>query len=87
MAFDVDAPQSGRGVLIALAVLALIVVAIFTSGIGPVLLGAVVIAVAAYLVYVIVGRLDDWLRHGKPLFRRRARKKQRQTHGGGDDGE
>lgn len=35
-----------------------------------------VIAVVAAVAWVVLGRLSDWLRHGKPLLRR----------GGGGDG-
>lgn len=81
MAIDVDAPTSASGILFILSVIALVVIAIFATSLGTILLGLVVVAVLAYLVYILGGRLHDSFRHGKPILRGRARK---QSESGGD---
>lgn len=88
MAIDIAAPQSSTGIMMILGVIALVIVVIFATSIGTILLGAVVIAVALYLLIIAGGRVNDWLRHGKPLMRRRARQKERkqtQQASGGDE--
>jgi len=58
--------------MIILGIVALGIVAVFATSLGTILLGAVVIAVVLYLLMIVGGRLNDWLRHGKPLMRRRS---------------
>lgn len=57
-------PSTAKGVLIALAVLALLVVAVYAGTTLTVAVGAVVIAVLAYGIYVLGYRLDHLLKHG-----------------------
>lgn len=85
MAIDIDAPQSGSGILLILGLIALIIIYLFATSLGTVLLGAVVLFIIGYLILVVGGRLNDWLRHGKPLLRGRTRKKDREARSGGGD--
>lgn len=81
---DVDAPQSGRGVLLVLGAIALVIVAIFATSLGTIALAAVLIGITMYVLWVLFGRLHDKLRHGKPLIRSRPRP---ESGGDGDSGQ
>lgn len=59
----------GRAAVLALIAVAIVAIAVFTATLGGMLLGIVLVLVVAYLLWVVIGRLHDSLRHGKPLFR------------------
>jgi membrane protein YdbS with pleckstrin-like domain len=49
----IDAPTTPAGWLAALAVLAVVAIAFFASGIWTIAIGAVLVAAVAYLIYVV----------------------------------
>lgn len=57
-------PSTSKGVLIAVAVIAFLYVALNTANLVTIAVGAVVIGLAAYAVYVIGYRIHDALLHG-----------------------
>lgn len=55
--FEIDTPQSTKGILLALFIIFVIVSALITTGTWPVILAIVVGGAAAYLAYVVLVRI------------------------------
>lgn len=59
-----NTPTTARGVLIIAALLAVVVVAVYATSTVTIALGATVIAVAAYGLYILGYTIDDKLKNG-----------------------
>ena len=57
-------PTSFRGLLALIAVVLFVVVVVYASTVGTMLVGGVILAVGAYLAYLLGYRVDKWLKHG-----------------------
>jgi len=53
-------PSSAVGVLLTVGVAVVALVALFTTGLGPVLLAAGVVALALYVAYVLAVNIHRW---------------------------
>jgi hypothetical protein len=62
---DASAREIGAVVL----VLAGIVLLLFTTSLGAVGLGLLLVVLLLLVAWAVIGRLKDWLRDGKPLVR------------------
>ncbi len=60
----IELPVTGRGLIIATGLVLLAVVAIYASSAWTVVLAAMVLALAGYLLYIIGYRIDDVLKNG-----------------------
>ncbi|SDJ33192.1 hypothetical protein SAMN05216226_102165 [Halovenus aranensis] len=56
-----ELPNTSKGVLIALAIIAVVVSALFASTLLTVAVAAVIIAILTYLVYIVGSRIHRWL--------------------------
>lgn len=55
--FDVDLPQTFKGILLMLLLVFVVISALVTTGLLPVLIALVVGALAVYLIYVVLVRI------------------------------
>ena len=60
----IELPVTGRGLFIVTGLLLLGVVAIYASSAWTILLGAIVLLVVGYLLYIVGYRIDDALKNG-----------------------
>jgi hypothetical protein len=54
-------PETAKGVLIAAFLSIVLVIAVFTTGLAPVAIGALLAGVVLYALYVVGVRLHRWL--------------------------
>lgn len=57
-------PTSFRGLLALIAVVLFVIIVMYASTVGTMLVGGVILAVGVYVVYLLGYRVDKWLKHG-----------------------
>jgi hypothetical protein len=65
-----DLPQTAKGALIGLGILAVLILLVYAASLLSVIIGAVMVAVVLYIVYVIGVRVHRYLRD-RPVLRGR----------------
>jgi|AntDeeMetagen681_2_1112603.scaffolds.fasta_scaffold00164_8 uncharacterized membrane protein HdeD (DUF308 family) len=57
-------PNTLRGILALIAAVLFVIIGLYTTTIGAVLVGGVLLVVGTYAIYVVLFRVDSWLKHG-----------------------
>lgn len=83
---EIRQPKTFRGLLLVAGAAIALIILIFATTMGAIVLGLILLAVVLYLVWVVGGRLNDWFRHGKPIFRGNWYKRSRGSSEADSDG-